>query len=135
MLKHLEQQCLALTARDKKTKMKDVNIPWYRDDDIETYFVKADKLEEDLQDNYGIEWSTSIKITQVEDEMYRSNMFAKEELMTWEEKPMANKTWFHLQTHFKDRWSATMQYQVDTPHKHGFESSARAEEDRDEQTG
>ena len=120
MLKHLEQQCLALTARDKKTKMKDVNIPWDRDDDIETYFVKADKLEEDLQDNYGIEWSTSIKITQVEDEMYRSNMFAKEELMTWEEKPMANKTWVHLRTYFKYRWTATMQYQGNTPHKHGF---------------
>ena len=43
MLKHLEQQCLALTARDKKTKMKDVNIAWDRDDDIETYFVKANK--------------------------------------------------------------------------------------------
>ena len=49
MLDHLEQQCLALTARDKKTKMKDVNLPWDRDDDIETYFVKAEKLEEDLQ--------------------------------------------------------------------------------------
>ena len=49
MLDHLEQQCLALTARDKKTKMKDVNLTWDRDDDIETYFIKANKLEEDLQ--------------------------------------------------------------------------------------
>ena len=54
MLDHLEQHCLALTAQDRKTKMKDVNIPWDRDDDIETYFVKADNLEEDLQENYGI---------------------------------------------------------------------------------
>ena len=54
MLDHLEQQCPALTAQDRKTKMKDVNIPWDRDDDIETYFVKADNLEEDLQENYGI---------------------------------------------------------------------------------
>ena len=45
MLDHLEQQCLALTSRDKKMKMKDVNLLWDRDDDIETYFVKADKLE------------------------------------------------------------------------------------------
>ena len=69
MLEHIEQQCLALTARDKKTKIQDVNIPWNRDDDIETYFVKADKLEEDLQENYGIEWPTSMKITRAEDEM------------------------------------------------------------------
>ena len=64
MLDHLEQQCLALTARDKKIKMKDVNLPWDRDDDIETYFVKAKKLDEDLQENYGIEFPTRIKITQ-----------------------------------------------------------------------
>ena len=82
MLEHLEEQYLALTAQDKKTKMKDVNIPWDRDDDIETYFVKADKLEEYLQENYGIEWPTSMNITQAEDEMYRSNMFTKDELMT-----------------------------------------------------
>ena len=44
--------------------MKDVNIPWDRDDDIETYFGKADKLEEELQENYGVEWPTSMKITQ-----------------------------------------------------------------------
>ena len=92
MLDHLNQQCLALTVRDKKTKMKDVNLPWDRDDDIETYFVKANKLEEDLQENYSIEWPTSMKITQAEDEMYRSNMFSKEELMAWEEKPRADKT-------------------------------------------
>ena len=132
MLEHLEQQCLALTARDKKTKMKDVNIPWDRDDDIETYFVKADKLEEYLQDNYGIKWPTSMKITQAEDEMYRSNMFSKEELMTWEEKPMADKTWVHLRMYFKDRWTAKVRYQWDTPHKNGFESAASAEEDRGE---
>ena len=41
MLDHLEQQCLALKARDKKTKMKDVNLPWDRDDDIKTCFSKA----------------------------------------------------------------------------------------------
>ena len=64
--------------------------------------------------------------------MYRSNMFTKEELMTREEKTMADKTWVHLQTYFKDRWTETMQYQSDTPHKHGFESSSIVEEDRGE---
>ena len=92
MLEHLEQQCLALTAQDKKTKMKDVNIPWDQYNEIETYFVKANKLEEDLQENYITEWPTSMTITQTEDEMYRSNMFSKEELMTWEENPMVDKT-------------------------------------------
>ena len=107
--------------------MKDVNLPWDRNDDIETYFIKADNFEEDLHENYGIKWPTSMKITQAEDEMYRSNMFSNEELMAWEEKPRADKTWVHLRTYFKDRWTATMQYQGDTPHKNGFESAASAE--------
>ena len=45
---------------------------------------------------------------------------------------MADKRWVHLRTHFKDRWTTTMQYQVYTPHKHEFESAAIAEEDRGE---
>ena len=53
--------------------------------------------------------------------------------MAWEEKPRADKTWVHLQTYFKDRWTATIQYQVKTPHKHGLESAASAEEDIGEQ--
>ena len=76
--------------------MQDVNIPWDRDDDTKIYFFKADKLEEDFEENYGIEWPASMKITQAKDEMYRSNIFTKEELMTWEEKPMADKTWVQL---------------------------------------
>ena len=83
MLDHLDQQCLALTERDKKIRMKDVNLPWECDDDIETYFFKAEKLEEDLKENYGIELPTSMNIMQAEDEMYRSNMFSKEDLMAW----------------------------------------------------
>ena len=83
-------------------------------------------MEEDLQENYGIEWPTSMKITWAEDEMYRSKMFTKEELMTWEEKPMDDKTWVRQRTYFKDRCTGTMQYQGNTPHKHGFESAASA---------
>ena len=92
-------------------------------------------MEEDLQENYGIEWPTSMKITQAVDKMYRSNMFSKEELMAWEEKPRFDKTWVHLQTFFKYRWTTTMHYQGDTPHEHVFESVVSTEEDRGNQTG
>ena len=67
--------------------------------------------------------------------MYWSNMFSKEELMAWEENPRADKTWVHLRTYFKDRWTATMSYQGNTPHKHGSKSAASSEEDRGEQAG
>ena len=76
--------------------MKDINLPWDRYDDIETYFVKANKLEENLQDNYGIKCSTGMKIMQTENDMYWSNMLYKEELMAWEEKNNSEKMWVHL---------------------------------------
>ena len=76
-----------------------------------------------------------MKITQAEDEIYQSNMFSKEELMAWEENLRVEKTWVHLQTYFKDRWTVAMRYQCNTPYKHEFESAASAEEDRGEKTG
>ena len=112
--------------------MKDLNLPWDRNGDIETYFVKADKLKEDLQDNYGIKWSTSMKITQAEGEMYWSNMFSEEELMAWEGKTNADKMWVHLRVYFKDIWTATVLSQGDTTRNHGFESAGSAEEERGE---
>ena len=75
-----------------------------------------------------------MKITHVEDKIYQLNMLSKEELMAWEEKPRAGKTLVHLQTYFKDRWIANMKYQGNTPHKHGFESDAIAEEYRGEKS-
>ena len=62
-------------------------------------------------------------------------MFSKDELMAWEEKPRADKTWVHLRTYFKDRWTATMRYKGNNTHKHGFDSDTSAEEDRCDQTG
>ena len=44
-----------------------------------------------------------MNITQAEYKMYKSNIFSKEELMTWEEKNRSDKTWFHLRTYFKYR--------------------------------
>ena len=76
-----------------------------------------------------------MKITQADDEMYRSNMFSKDEFMAWEEKPWADKTWAHLQIYFKNIWTATMRYQVNTTHKRGFERADRSEEDKGEQEG
>ena len=67
--------------------------------------------------------------------MYESNMISKEELMAWEEKPRADKTWVHLRTYLKDRWNETMRYQGNNNHKHGFESAARTEEEKGEQAG
>ena len=61
-----------------------------------------------------------MKITQADDEMYRSNMFSKEELVNWEEKNKGDKTWVHLRAYFKNIYTVTMGYQGDNPCIHGF---------------
>ena len=62
-------------------------------------------------------------------------MISKEELVPWEEKLSANKTWVNLRTFFKDIWTATMRFQGDTTHKHGFKNDNNAEENRGDKTG
>ena len=64
MLRHLKEQCRALTSREKREKLKEVTVPWDQNDDIQTYFVKLDKLEEELSNEFDIKWPTSMKIMQ-----------------------------------------------------------------------
>ena len=55
--------------------------------------------------------------------------------MAWEEKRKADKTWVRLRAYIKDKWTAAMRYQGDTPQNHGFESAASVEEERCKQAG
>ena len=128
MLHHLNKQCLALTGREKKEKMDTINLEWNQDDDIETYFVKADKLEEELLLDYGITWPTSMKITQVIDQMYASNVFSEDDMMDWEDKDDDEKTWIHLQSYFKRKWTKKRRYRGDTPKDHGFAANVEERE-------
>ena len=128
MLHHLDKQCLALTGREKKEKMDSINLEWNQDDDIETYFVKADKLEEELLLDYGITWPTSMKITQVIDQMYASNVFSEDDMMDWEDKDDDEKTWIHLQSYFKRKWTKKRRYRGDTPKDHGFAANVEERE-------
>ena len=55
LIKHLKQQYFARTNRERKEKLKECELPWDPGEDIGTYFTKLDKLEEDLDDEYGID--------------------------------------------------------------------------------
>ena len=128
MLQHLEGQCHALTEREKKEKLQEVNVPWDQNDDIQTYFVKLDKLEEELKNEFDIEWPTSMKIMQAVNEMYDSNQFSEKDMMDWEDKPAPDKTWVHLQTYYNALWTKKQRYGGTSPRNHGYESAANVSE-------
>ena len=93
MLEHLEQQCLALTSREKTVKLRDTLIPWDQNDDVATYFVKLEKLDEELLNEFNIVWPESQKLNQAVNEMYESNQFTQDNVMGWEDKQEIQKTW------------------------------------------
>ena len=50
VLDHLEAQCLALTTLEKNKKLAEISIQWDKNDDIDTFFEKVEKLKENLSD-------------------------------------------------------------------------------------
>ena len=54
ILDHLESQCLALTAREKAVKLRDIHAQWDKNDEVKTFFDQMEKLAQEIQDNYGI---------------------------------------------------------------------------------
>ena len=86
------------------------------------------KLEEELLNEFDIEWPTSMKIMQAVNEMYDSNQFSEKDMMDWEDKASAEKTWVHLQTYFNALWTKKQRYGGTSPRNHGFESAANISE-------
>ena len=124
MLEHLENQCLKLTNRERQSKLKECELPWEPGEDVNTYFTKLDKLEEELDDEYGIEWPTSLKMMVALGAMYDSNTFDEREMMAWEEEPPADQTWVHMVSYFTSLWEMKQRYNSSTPRRHGFAESA-----------
>ena len=135
MLAHLQTQCLALTTREKTQKLKDVQRKWDHDEDVKTFFTKLDKLSDELKDEYGIDWPTDLKINHAVEQMYESNQFTQDNMMDWEDKPDANKTWVHCQSYFGKLYDKNQRYKPnDSPRSQGYESAANVEEARETQS-
>ena len=126
MLEHLEGQCLVLTQREHRAKLQEITLPWSKGEDIKTYFVKLDKLEEKFLLEYGIEWPTSQKIMQAVNKMYDSSLFDAKEMMAWENKPAAEQTWVNLQMYFGDLWDQQQCHGGGATIAAGFGDSAAA---------
>ena len=60
MLAHLSEQCLAITTKERKKKLKQIELEWTPGDDIRVFFTKVQKLKDELEDEYGIEWTDDL---------------------------------------------------------------------------
>ena len=65
MLEHLTEQCLALTFKEKKKKLKEINLTWGHRNDIRVFLSNIQKLKETLEDEYGIERPKDMRMTHV----------------------------------------------------------------------
>ena len=137
MLKHLEEQCHALTSREKATKIKEIWLPWnHADEDIESFFNKLDKLEEELMNDYKVEWPITMKMNHATNELGDSEQFTEEEFMTWEDKEEDEKTWVALVQYFTKLWTKRRRYGKSSVSRGlGYESALEMKEREEEHRG
>ena len=126
ILDHLKSQCLARTNEDQDAKLAETRKPWDQTDSIGQYFLKLDKLEEEL-DDIGIPWTVEIKIIAAVKQMYASGIFDPRNLRTWEKKPTADKTWVYLQAYFTELYEDERRFPGGA-RRRGFESAANIKE-------
>ena len=76
MLEHLLTQCMKLTNREKRAKLKETEFPWLAEEEVSIYFSKLDKEQERLK-KMSIKLYDTQKVTQAVDKMYNSNLYEK----------------------------------------------------------
>jgi hypothetical protein len=74
-----------------------------------TYFTSLDRFQISLDDHKIL---TSIKEKMMEAGvcMWESEMFTKDQMVAWENKPTADQMWDNLQTYFMEKWLKRCQY-------------------------
>ena len=80
MLVHLLTQCVKITNREKRAKLKETEFPWLEEEYVLVYFRKLDKEQERLN-KMEIKWDDTQKVTQAVDEMYNSSLFDEKQMM------------------------------------------------------
>ena len=78
LLEHLKEQCLAMTFEKKRRELKEINLRWEHQGDIRVFLSNVQKLKEQLEDEYGIEWADNMLMTHVVAELCDSNVFTEE---------------------------------------------------------
>jgi hypothetical protein len=111
MIKHLcNKTVIRMTAYQKYNyKTKGYCKAWDPTMSITAYFTGLDRFQISLDDR-GISTSIKEKTMATGACMRKSEMFTKDQMVVWKNKPTANQTWDNLKTCFTEKWLARRQY-------------------------
>ena len=81
MFDRLREPCLAMTSKEKKQKIKEINLEWQPGTDIRFFLSSVQKLSKQLRDEYDLEWANDMRQTHVVSEFQDSKVFTEEEMV------------------------------------------------------
>ena len=88
------------------------------------FLSNLQKLQETLEDEYGIEWPEDMPMTHVVAKFCDSDIFTQEEMMEWEDKPEEEQTYAAMATYFKCVYDKYARFgSAKSPTTQGFDSA------------
>jgi hypothetical protein len=111
MINHLrlKKAIKMTTAQKHKYKTMGYNNLWDPTTSITAYFTQLDRFQVSLG-NCGIATSKAEKTMAAGAQMWQSKMFTEDQMVAWENKPVAQQTWAALQAYFTKKLLERKQY-------------------------
>ncbi len=100
---HLKTAIRMTTAQKYEYKTNRYNTPWDPMMSITAYFTLLDCFQV-LLGNCGIATSNKEKTMAAGAQMWQSEMFTEDQMVTWENKGAMAQTWEALQAYFTEKW-------------------------------
>ncbi len=114
------------TSQKFEYKSKGYAKQWDPTTSITVYFTGLDKFCTSLAD-CGISTSVDKMMMAAGARMWESELFTKDQMFAWENKPAAQQTWQALQNYFTEKWLECRQYsQATAKHLRLFKDTALA---------
>ncbi len=120
---HLKTAIRMTTAQKFEYKSTGYNSPWDLTTSITTYFTQLDRFQVSLGD-HDIATSEQEKTMAAGAQMWQSEMFTEDQMVVWENKPVADQTWVALQAYFMEKWLEQKQYSATTAKQSRFKEAA-----------
>ncbi len=131
MILHLrEKMAIKMTTSQKSEyKAEGYRKHWDPTTSITAYFTGLDKFRTSLADQ-GIATSMEEMTMAAGARMWESEMFTKDQMVAWENKPAAQQTWQALQDYFTEKWLERRQYSQATAKHSRFKDAALAAQEQ-----
>jgi hypothetical protein len=127
MILHLQKKTAIKMATSQKYEYKAEGYAkqWDPTTSITAYFTGLDKFRNSLADR-GISTSIEEMTMAAGARMWELEMFTKDQMVAWENKPAAQQTWQALQDFFTEKWLERRQYSQATAKHSRFKDAALA---------